>query len=1094
VASRSTALRVILEGDSTHLEKVLGRVDKLSESTFGRIAKYAAGAAAGYASIATAKDAITTTEGLAHATHQLHANFGLATKSAGEWSAIMKSRGTDEQRLAMSFKQFATQIHNARDATDSHSKALEALHAKDQARLDAAAKQGKSLKDLIGLRRQLASAEDAASKKSASQLKAFQDLGISQADLVKHGNDINYMLHAVADGMKNLPPGTDKAAISAKLFGRTWQTIAPLIRDGSKAMDEQLQQADKLGAVMGEKTLRQQEELIKSQRNLKLASLGLKIAFGSAVTPALIHFDQLLTQVATDLHGPGSFDDKMKKVGQDVGPAIRSIRDEFDKELPKIADAAGREAPKVAASFVGGFEHADAWGKLALGAFLITKLGAWGKIFKAAGLADAVAWGKGYAPAVEGEAAAAGVAAGEAATGPSALAAMRGSGRLLGGALMAGVTYEAVKNAPSIADKIGHLIMPLQPGAAPQSSRLHGYDPKRDGPFQGFIGDNGQIIRPPGAGGYAGVGHGGRTGTAVGGPSGYVNPLPGARMGRTDMGVDFSASPGSAVRAIGTGLITAIVPNWYKGQPLVEELLTRGPRAGQFVYYAEQLTPSVRKGQNVAAGERIGVVASSGTGLELGFGAGGGKTLAQATTGYSEGQVTSAGRSFARFVGSLAGGRGGGTADPKGGRTGGSGLTVRMKWKSCELTWYDPALGGTNSGTGAVDARAPTASGELYDPNALTCAAPHHYAFGTLIQFSYGGHTVVCKVNDRGGAISGEHFDLSRAAAASLGILGAGKVKAHYRVPGQSKSIRRAKTPYDSLQNLLGWIDLEQQAGTLTPQQAAQQERQAINQVLPQLHGSDRLRALGTLRGLPKPPKPKPALTPAQLTWMAGRGNLATAYANKNPNAFGAFSQYDRVQRDINNPWLQAQLNKIDRLVAAGAMSPEDGKNAKIKILQGALPYLPDDAKLDVQGAINDLSGGGQGDFYDAIEKGLAHIDAQVRAGDLTPEQGRQKKIDMINGNLLNPNMTDDERLDLRGQLKDLTDSTNDNTDAQKALADQLKNVADELKATREFAQSAAATESGAMARWVTEVISKQMGFGIRGRSLTPSYGAARRA
>ena len=131
----------------------------------------------------------------------------------------------------------------------------------------------------------------------------------------------------------------------------------------------------------------------------------------------------------------------------------------------------------------------------------------------------------------------------------------------------------------------------------------------------------------------------------------YANPLPGmTSVGRTDQGVDFSATPGSAVNAIGAGRIVDIIGNWFKGQPLVEEQLTGGPDKGKFVYYAEQLNALVKQGQAVQAGQRIGTVAQSGTGLELGFGAPGGRTLAAATTGYTEGEATPAGKAFAAFM------------------------------------------------------------------------------------------------------------------------------------------------------------------------------------------------------------------------------------------------------------------------------------------------------------------------------------------------------------------------------------------------------------------------------------------------------------
>jgi murein DD-endopeptidase MepM/ murein hydrolase activator NlpD len=135
---------------------------------------------------------------------------------------------------------------------------------------------------------------------------------------------------------------------------------------------------------------------------------------------------------------------------------------------------------------------------------------------------------------------------------------------------------------------------------------------------------------------------------------GYVNPIPGAVIGRTDMGVDANLKVGAPIRAIGDSRVVGISPNWYKGQPYVLLQLLSGPQRGKFYYVAEQIAPTVRPGQTVRAGQTIGTYAQSGTGLELGWGSPTpGRTLAQATTGYSEGQQTRAGGSFRSFLGSL---------------------------------------------------------------------------------------------------------------------------------------------------------------------------------------------------------------------------------------------------------------------------------------------------------------------------------------------------------------------------------------------------------------------------------------------------------
>ena len=104
------------------------------------------------------------------------------------------------------------------------------------------------------------------------------------------------------------------------------------------------------------------------------------------------------------------------------------------------------------------------------------------------------------------------------------------------------------------------------------------------------------------------------------------------------------------------------------------------------------------------------------------------------------------------------------------------------KWQSALLTWYDPALGGTNSSSGVANPTADMANGQPYDASADTCAADPKYPFGTQVTFQYNGKSITCTVTDRGGAITGSHFDLSRAAASTLGIISAGSVTAQFQV------------------------------------------------------------------------------------------------------------------------------------------------------------------------------------------------------------------------------------------------------------------------------------------------------------------------
>ena len=72
-----------------------------------------------------------------------------------------------------------------------------------------------------------------------------------------------------------------------------------------------------------------------------------------------------------------------------------------------------------------------------------------------------------------------------------------------------------------------------------------------------------------------------------------------------------------------------------------------------------------------------------------------------------------------------------------------------------------------------------TASGERFRAHGLT-AAHRTYPFGTLLRVSWRGNSVIVRVNDRGPhRATGRCLDLSRGAAAKLGMIRAGVAHVH---------------------------------------------------------------------------------------------------------------------------------------------------------------------------------------------------------------------------------------------------------------------------------------------------------------------------
>jgi hypothetical protein len=139
----------------------------------------------------------------------------------------------------------------------------------------------------------------------------------------------------------------------------------------------------------------------------------------------------------------------------------------------------------------------------------------------------------------------------------------------------------------------------------------------------------------------------------------YINPLPYVtNWGRTDQGVDLTMPVGAPILAPCPVKILAIIPDWYAGQPLVYFELLAGQQAGQVQYAAEQITQIARPGSYLQKGQVIARYAPRGTAVEYGWSTLKGVTLARATTGYEEGQVTPAGvymRDWLNHLGAHAG-------------------------------------------------------------------------------------------------------------------------------------------------------------------------------------------------------------------------------------------------------------------------------------------------------------------------------------------------------------------------------------------------------------------------------------------------------
>jgi peptidoglycan hydrolase CwlO-like protein len=118
----------------------------------------------------------------------------------------------------------------------------------------------------------------------------------------------------------------------------------------------------------------------------------------------------------------------------------------------------------------------------------------------------------------------------------------------------------------------------------------------------------------PGGAGVINTGGGGSMGS---------DPIPGFSIERDDMGVDASAAPGAGIYAPLGSTLVQVLQDWYDGEPLMLFQFDSPPAGApsDYWYVAEQINPvTTAIGTSFQAGQRVASFASSGTGIEIGWG------------------------------------------------------------------------------------------------------------------------------------------------------------------------------------------------------------------------------------------------------------------------------------------------------------------------------------------------------------------------------------------------------------------------------------------------------------------------------------------
>jgi hypothetical protein len=227
----------------------------------------------------------------------------------------------------------ALAIGGAIDRMDDLSKAAQkvGLPTEELSALNYAAKLSDvSLETLTGSLGKLTKSQAAALKSTSEQARIFKALGIDVTDATGKLRDSGDILSDFADRFAALEGSPEAMAAGFALFGRSFQEMIPLIKDGGQALRDAADEARVLGVVVSEEAGRQAEQFNDNLDRLKSAAAGLTIQIANELLPKLVELTNNLVQLSKD--GSTAVD-----IGRDLSNIFGVVGEVFSRGYNQIA-------------------------------------------------------------------------------------------------------------------------------------------------------------------------------------------------------------------------------------------------------------------------------------------------------------------------------------------------------------------------------------------------------------------------------------------------------------------------------------------------------------------------------------------------------------------------------------------------------------------------------------------------------------------------------------------------------------------------------------------------------------------------------------
>lgn len=147
----------------------------------------------------------------------------------------------------------------------------------------------------------MSSVIEKANSGNASAISSLERLGLSLDDL--NGMTTEEKFNAITSALADMEDGTERNALGAELLGGAYTEMLPLLNAGSDGMKALKKEADDLGIVMSEDTVKAGVKLSDTVANIKAALGGFANQIGAAAIPIIQQFADMIIDTLPKIQG-----------------------------------------------------------------------------------------------------------------------------------------------------------------------------------------------------------------------------------------------------------------------------------------------------------------------------------------------------------------------------------------------------------------------------------------------------------------------------------------------------------------------------------------------------------------------------------------------------------------------------------------------------------------------------------------------------------------------------------------------------------------------------------------------------------------------